>query len=263
MTAISDAIDRIRPTMRPPGSAIGHHRWTNLLFLHWRLPARQIERLLPAELTLDTWEGDAWVGLVPFHMSRVRPWWFPPVPWVSSFCETNVRTYVHFRGRDPGVWFFSLDASGSLAVRVARWRWHLPYYRSRMKLRRQADRVHYASRRLWPDPAGAACQVEARLGAALGAETPARSLPPGRALPGTLEHFLVERYLLYAQPAPCRLVRGQVHHHPYQLRAATLERCQESLLAAAGIESSSPPCHAIFCDGVDVDVYPLSDVSAD
>ncbi len=77
--------------------------------------------MIPLELTLDTWEGQAWVGLVPFYMSGVRPWWSPAIPGVSSFCETNVRTYVHFRGRDPGVYFLSLEASRSLAgVRIGR-----------------------------------------------------------------------------------------------------------------------------------------------
>ena len=145
MTATSEPAeplfpDRLTPTMRPAGSAIGYHRWTDLLFVHWRFPAEIVRPLLPPELTLDTWEGDAWVGLVPFYMSRVRPWWSPPVPGVSYFCETNVRTYVHFRGRDPGVWFLSLDASNSLAVRVARWRWHLPYFRAHMGLARTGRR---------------------------------------------------------------------------------------------------------------------------
>lgn len=254
-----DQIDRATPALRPATRPIGYHRWTNLLFLHWRLPAEQIEPLLPRPLSLDTWEGEAWVGLVPFFMSGVRPWWFPAIPGISAFCETNVRTYVHLRGRDPGVWFFSLEASKSLAVRIARWRWHLPYYFSRMKLERSAESVRYFSRRLWPEPAGAGCRIEAEVHHLLGEEEPSRSLPPGRALPGTLEYFLVERYLLYAQPAPGRLFRGQVHHRPYVLRAARVVHCDETLLAAAGIRRAGPPCHAAFCDGVEVDVHALRD----
>src|SRR6266853_5171640 len=185
-------IDRISPNVRPAGRPIGYHRWTNLLFVHWRLPAAVVSPLLPTDLTLDTWEDDAWVGLVPFRKSRVRPWWSPPVPGISYFCETNVRTYVHFRARDPGVWFFSLDASNSLAVRIARWRWHLPYFRSQMSLERTGDKVSYASRRLWPGMAGAACHIRAVIDATLGHEDPDSPLPAGRALPGTLEHFLIE-----------------------------------------------------------------------
>src|SRR5579864_3319335 len=96
-------IDRISPMQRPAGRAIGYQIWTNLLFVHWSVPIELVQPLIPPSLTLDTWQGQALVGLVPFYMSGVRPWWSPAIPGVSSFCETNVRTYVHFRGRDPGV----------------------------------------------------------------------------------------------------------------------------------------------------------------
>ncbi|HSG72953.1 MAG TPA: DUF2071 domain-containing protein, partial [Planctomycetaceae bacterium] len=125
-------IDRISPIIRPDEKLIGYHTWLDLLFLHWRVPADEIQALLPPELTVDTFEGDAWVGLVPFKMRKIRPWWSPPVPGISNFYETNVRTYVHHRGKDPGVWFFSLDASSSLAVSVARWRWNLNYFKATM-----------------------------------------------------------------------------------------------------------------------------------
>ncbi|MGE5191746.1 MAG: YqjF family protein [Deltaproteobacteria bacterium] len=250
-------IDRIAATAHPAGRPIGHHCWTDLLFVHWRLPAEVVRPLLPAELTLDTWEGDAWVGLVPFYMSRVRPWWSPPVPGVSYFCETNVRTYVHFRGREPGVWFFSLDASNSLAVRIARWRWHLPYFRAEMSLARVGDSVRYSSRRLWPGTAGPGCAIRASVGPPLGHETPARALPAGRALPGTLEHFLIERYILYASPAAGQLLAGRVHHRPYPIREARLDEIHETLLAASGLASPAPPCHTAFSDGVDVEIFPL------
>ena len=253
-------IDRISPSLRPSGRPIGYQRWTNLLFVHWRLPVALVQPLIPPELTLDTWEGQAWVGLVPFYMSGVRPWWFPSIPGVSSFCETNVRTYVHYRGRDPGVWFLSLEASNSLAVRIARWRWHLPYFRAEMNLARQGDGVAYDSRRLWPGTAGAGCRIGAEIGLLLGHENPARPLPAGRALPETLEHFLVERYILYAQAAPARLLAGRVHHPPYPLRSARLEEFHDALLPAAGISPPSPPCHTAFCDGVDVEIFPLKPI---
>jgi uncharacterized protein YqjF (DUF2071 family) len=253
-------IDRIAATARPAERPIGYHHWTDLLFVHWRLPADLVRTLLPIELTLDTWEGDAWVGLVPFYMSGVRPWWSPPVPGVSSFCETNVRTYVHYRGRDPGVWFFSLDASNSLAVRVARWRWHLPYFRSQMNLDRAGDSIRYASRRLWPGTAGCGCAIRATVGLLLGHELPTRELPAGRALPGTLEHFLIERYILYACPAPGRLLAGRVHHGPYPIREARLEAIEENVLAATGLAPPAPPCHAAFSDGVKVEIFPLRPV---
>ena len=97
--------------------------------------------------------------------------WFPAVTGLSNFFETNVRTYVHLRGCDPGVWFLSLEASNSLAVRVARWRWHLPYFRADMQLQRRAETIEYRSRRLWPGPAGAGCGIRAEIGALLGHDT--------------------------------------------------------------------------------------------
>ncbi len=255
-------LDRIAPTVRPGGRPIGYHRWSDLLFIHWRVPAGIIRPLLPAELTLDTWDGDAWVGLVPFYMSRVRPWWSPPVPGVSSFCETNVRTYVHFRGRDPGVWFFSLEASSSLAVRVARWRWHLPYFLAQMSLDRKSEAVEYRSRRQWPECDGPessrpGCAIRAKIGPLLGHEAVARPLPAGRALPGTLEHFLIERYILYASSARGELLAGRVHHSPYPIREAQLEDLDETLLSAIGIHPPSSACHTAFSEGVDVEIFAL------
>jgi hypothetical protein len=256
-SADSAEIDRISPTSRPAGSPIGHHVWSNLLFVHWRVPAELVRPLIPEELSLDTWDGDAWVGLVPFDMSGVRPWWFPAVPAVSNFLETNVRTYVHFRGRDPGVWFLSLEASSSLAVRVARWRWHLPYFRAGMTLDRRDDTFEYRSRRLWPGPAGAGCGIRAEIGSLLGHDEAHRSLPAGQALPGTIEHFLVERYVLYAQSARGALYSGRVCHTPYPVREARLAGLQDTLLPAAGIIPPEPPCHTAFSDGVSVEIFPL------
>jgi len=262
MTTSSHAnrIDRISPMQRPAGRAIGYQRWTNLLFVHWRLPVELVQPLIPPELTLDTWEGQAWVGLIPFYMSGVRPWWSPAIPAVSSFCETNVRTYVHFQGRDPGVWFLSLEASRSLAVRVARWRWHLPYYRADMHLSRQEDQVAYDSRRLWPGKAGSGCQIQAEIGPWLGHDSPERALPAGRALPETLEHFLVERYILYAQAAPGQLAAGRVHHVPYPVRTARIIELHDTLLPAAGIVPPTLYCHTAFCDGVEVEIFPLTPI---
>jgi uncharacterized protein YqjF (DUF2071 family) len=253
-------IDRVIPTRRPNERPIGHHIWSNLSFVHWRVPAAVIESLLPKSLTLDTWDGDAFVGLVPFFMSGVRPWWSPPVPGISSFCETNVRTYVHMRGRDPGVWFFSLDAASSLAVRIARWRWHLPYFRAEMQLHRQGQRVTYASRRLWPGATDACLTAEAEVGPLLGHEIAHRELPAGLAIPGSLEHFLIERYILFSVDSRGALRRGRVHHAPYPIRTARLVSLKDSLVAACGIAVDSKPCHVAFSDQVRVEVFPLRHV---
>jgi uncharacterized protein YqjF (DUF2071 family) len=257
-----EQIDRISPTLRPPGRAIGYQVWTHLLFVHWRVPAELVRPLIPEELTLDTWDGSAWMGLVPFDMSGVRPWWFPAVPGVSHFLETNVRTYVHFHGRDPGVWFFSLEASNSLAVRIARWRWHLPYYRAAMTLDRRGESIDYRSRRLWPGPPGAGCGIRAEIGPLLGQDVADRVLSAGRAIPGTLEHFLVERYILYATSARGELYWGRVYHTPYPIREARLTEFEDTLVPAAGITPAGPPCHIAFSAGVSVQIFPLRPLHA-
>lgn len=256
-------IDRLAPARRPAGSPSGYHVWSNLLFLHWRVPPALVRPLIPRALDLDTWDGDAWVGLVPFEMSGVRPRWAPPCPGISRFCETNVRTYVHHRGRDPGVWFFSLDASSSLAVRVARWKWHLPYYRARMQIEREGQGVHYSSRRLWPKPAGASSSISAMPGAGPdGAAAALAGIENGHAIPGTLEHFLIERYILYAATGPGELQLGRVHHAPYSLRPVQISALEETLLPAAGIYPTTAFCHAVFCDRVRVEVFPLRPVDS-
>ena len=254
------AIDRIAPTRRPARGPVGYQSWSDLLFAHWRVPPYELEPLLPRSLTLDTFDGAAWVGLVPFRMSRLRPWWSPPVPGVSWFLETNVRTYVHCNGSAPGVWFFSLDASNTLAVQVARWKWMLPYYRAAMQLTRSGTSVRYESERLWPEPLGAYCQIHAEIGDLIGALD--KSLPPGQAVPGTLEHFLAERYILYTAGPSGRLLRGQVHHAPYPLREARALRLKESLVRCAGIVTTGAPEHVLFSEGVRVEIFGLETVGS-
>lgn len=221
MIAPVDSIDRLAPTRRPPGRAAFHQRWAELLFLHWELPPAVLTALLPAGLTLDTFEGRAYVGVVPFTMTGIRPWWAPPLPWLSAFHEVNVRTYVHHGGRDPGVWFLSLDAANGLGVWVARTLFHLPYHHARMSLRHQGDSVVYHSARR---RGGAGCAFRYAITGA-----------PAAAAPGTLEHFLAERYLLYAVRRG-RLLRGRVHHAPYTAfsvfitqRASVCDECHEEL----------------------------------
>jgi hypothetical protein len=133
-------MDRVSPTRRPIGQrTVMWQRWADLLFLHWPVPPDELAALLPPGLTLDTFDGQAYVGLVPFTMTGVRPVWAPALPWLSHFHETNVRTYVHCRGRDPGVWFFSLDAANPVAVKIARALWKLPYHFARMRLARAGN----------------------------------------------------------------------------------------------------------------------------
>jgi uncharacterized protein YqjF (DUF2071 family) len=245
MNEPEDAVQRAE--LPPPtGRTAMRQRWSNLLFLHWPVPIEVLRPSVPGSLEVDTFEGVAYVGLVPFTMSGVRPTWAPAVPGLSNFHEVNVRTYVHFQGRDPGVWFFSLDAASSVAVRIARRFWNLPYHFARMALDREpGGSISYRSERLWPGPTPAGCDLAYRPEG-----TPAASRP------GTLEHFLAERYLLYTS-GHRGLIVGRVHHAPYPLQPATLLHLEESLIAASGIDRPASPPLAHYAEGVRVRVYPL------
>lgn len=250
--AATEPIDRIAPTRRPSRRVVMHQSWRDLMFLHWAVPAEAIRPLVPARLDLDLFEGRAYVGLVPFTMRGVRPVGFPPVWGLSRFHETNVRTYVHFRGQDPGVWFFSLDAANPVAVRLARSIFHLDYHHARMFLERErtgptgaSGPIVYAGTRRRPGPVPASYLIRAE---ACGPVQPAR--------PGTLEHFLAERYLLYTIWRD-RIYQGQVHHVPYPLRAARVLAFDETMLAAAQIKRPAERPLAHFASGVDVEVFPL------
>jgi uncharacterized protein len=219
-------------------------RWQELLFLHWEVEPASLQRLLPPGLTLDTFEGRAFIGLVPFTMRDVRPIWSPPVPWLSHFHETNVRTYVHKEGDAPGVWFFSLDAANPIAVQIARTLWKLPYHTAKMRLAIDADGTRrYQTERLAKPSVGARFTWKPE-----GDPTPAA--------PGTLAHFLCERYLLYAHDGR-QLLCGQVHHTPYPLQRARLLHLENTLVAEAGITTNSTPPLIHYASGVDVEVFPL------
>ncbi len=277
----TDTIDRLSPTLRPSVPQIGYQTWTDLLFVHWRLPAAAVRPLIPPDLELDTWQGDAWVGLVPFHMSGVRPWWSPAVRGISNFHETNVRTYVHCQGKNPGVWFFSLEAANRLAVWIGRRFWNLNYQHATMRIEgggntsrsisptrkreeiRETQTIHYHSVRRGPDTPGAICDLTAEIGPPLGSPIATPGEGGGHPLADTLEYFLAERYYLYVRTRRGELLRGQVHHMPYPLCNARLIHCRETLLAANRIHIDQPPCHVLYSPGVNVQVYPLVEVRSE
>jgi uncharacterized protein YqjF (DUF2071 family) len=250
-------INRLSPTRRPSGRVAGYQHWRELLFVHWRVSPAEIAVHVPEPLSVDICEDSAWVGLVLFRMSGVRPWWSPPIPGVSAFPETNVRTYVHFQGRDPGVWFLSLDAASTFGVQIGRKRWGLPYHRSQMAVRRRGDFIQYTCEREWPGRTGVGGKVEAEIGEIYSGLD--RNLEAGRAVPGTLEHFLIERYLLYGQKRD-RISIGQVHHSPYPLREAQLRTCEQSWLEDVGLSARRLPDHILFSEGVATEIFPLREV---
>lgn len=250
---MSDSIDRISPTLEPDQPVLFHQNWLHLLFLHWEIPAAELQTFLPPQLTLDTFEGKAYVGLLPFTMTGVRPVFTPPMPWLSSFHEINLRTYVHLKGRDPGVWFFSLDASSSLAVTLARSTFHLPYYDARIEFdvaKGALPECRFASTR---DDVRSANPAHARM-----TYRPVEG-PSFRAVPGTLEHFLIERYILYASEGNT-LYRARVHHAPYEVHRAEVMDLDETIVWAAGVKRSEAAPIRHYSPGVEVKIYPLEKV---
>jgi uncharacterized protein len=240
-------IDRVTPTFRPERTAIMQQRWAELGFLHWPVPVAALRGLVPDALTIDTYERQAYVGVIPFTVTGARPMLMPPLPWVSDFHEINVRTYVHLGGADPGVWFFSLDASNPVVVAAARALFRLPYHHARMEMDVDAGGVDFRSERASSESAIFAARYEPRGRA----EAPAV---------GSLEYFLAERYLLYTS-ADRRLWQAQVHHEPYPLQEARAEVMVEGLVDAAGIErpEGQPPL-AHFAREVNVEIFALRDV---
>jgi hypothetical protein len=217
----------------------GRQRWNGLLFLHWALPPESVRPTVPEELPLDLRDGMAWVGIVAFDIAGARPPLLPGALGLDFF-ETNTRTYVRLPDGDPAVWFYALDASSRVAVRGARLAYGLPYFPARMSRGREGETEVYRTTRAVPGAPG--LDVRYRTGE-----------PVGTAVPGSLEEFLVERYVLHTvTDGEVRSVR--VRHPPYPLRAVEVESLSEGLLAAAGLARPSEPPLAHFSDGVNVEV---------
>jgi uncharacterized protein YqjF (DUF2071 family) len=206
-----------------------------LLFMHWRVDADTLRELLPEQLPLDTLDGEAWLGVTPFRVSGFRLRGLPPAPVLSSFPETNVRTYVTYEGK-PGIWFFSLDADSPWAVEAARRTYHLPYHHAKMRDDRRGDTIEYRSER------GRAVLDLAYRGT--GAPTPAKE--------GTLEYFLTERYCLYTRHRG-RLERAEIHHRPWPLQTAEAE-IRENTMPPVAVEGE-PLLH--YSERQDVVIWSL------
>jgi uncharacterized protein YqjF (DUF2071 family) len=201
--------------------------WKDLLFAHWPVPPETMRGRVPQELSLDVFDGDAWLGVTPFEITGLRLIATPPIPRVSTFLELNVRTYVTAGGK-PGILFFSLDAASAFAVRAARRYYRLPYFRARMSAERAGASVEYSSQRLRSPPGQFA--FEGRYG------------PTGevfQARPGSLEYFLAERYCLYTLDEG-RLFRGEIHHPPWPLQRAEGD-IGVNTMAPPGIRTSGEP----------------------
>src|SRR5260221_9963448 len=222
--------------------------WGKLLFMHWAIDAELLRPLIPLSLSIDTFDGKAWIGVVPFTMWGIRASFLPPIPGTSAFHELNVRTYVHFNGL-PGVWFFSLDAASTLAVWGARTFYHLPYFNAEMSLTQQGGSIKYSSQRRDARGAAAELQVAWTIGECL-----------AQARPGSLEFFLTEPYCLYAYHRE-QLYRSRIFHEPWPLRSVTLDAYQSTTAESLGIEEpkSEPLLH--YTESIGVNIWPLRKVS--
>jgi uncharacterized protein len=213
-----------RPWPLPRGPWVMAQVWHDLLFAHWPISVERMRAAVPRGLEVDTFEGRAWLGIVPFRMTGVRVRGTPPLPRISAFPELNVRTYVRFEDR-PGVLFFSLDARNPIAVAIARAWFHLPYFRARMSCEREGEGIRYA-------------HVRTHAGAPT-AELSGRYGPRGasfHARPGTLDHWLIERYCLYTAPREGGVWRAEIHHPPWSLQLAEAEFDRDTMAQAHGFE---------------------------
>ncbi len=215
--------------------------WRVLTYLHWPIEPSDLAQLLPDGLEPDTFDGAAWVGLVPFDMRDVRPPGLPRgIPWVGSFPETNIRTYVVGPDGGRGVYFHSLDITRSAAVAVARLGYQLPYEWSRMSITRQDRRFTYTSRRRTGG------RPSSRVVVAVGDRLAHHERTK-------LDRFLTNRWSLYAD-GPAGLVRARVDHGPWPLHTATAVEVADEFAVVAGIDPTGPPTHVRFSPGVDVAV---------
>ena len=214
--------ERLSLRTRPPGLPIMYQSWGDLLCMHWPVPTESLRPLIPEPLAIDTHYGTAWIGITPFTTWGIRPVFAPALPRLSESHELNVRTYVHLDGV-PGVWFFSLDASNTLAVLGARLAFHLPYFKAHMRLERRGRAICFTSRRTHRRAAPAEFKASWTVGDEL-----------GEARPGSLDFFLIERYCLYSAHGE-RLFRARIFHHPWPLHRADLLSYSSTMIESQGL----------------------------
>jgi uncharacterized protein YqjF (DUF2071 family) len=242
---------RLAERETPSQPIVMYQRWEELLFLHWAVDPKVVAAYLPPGLKVDTFEGKAWIGIVPFSMREVRPRFLPAVPGLSSFPELNLRTYVVDAQGRPGVWFYSLDTPKRLPNWVARTFFHLNYRLARIRVESVDSGCVYQSelrtRTGWDEPQNYSWQRE---GQTYSAE------------PGSLEFFLVERYRLFAYDSgKKRLLTGKVNHDPYPLQTVAVESFSKRLFGTNGLpQPEGEPVSILASAGVDVRIFPMETV---
>mgnify|MGYP000001015863 CR=1 FL=1 len=236
---------RLAERQRPNSSVVMKQDWAHLLFLHWEIDPDVIQKSLPPGLSVDTYDGEAYLGIVPFFMQKVRPSYCPTMPWISWFQELNLRTYVHDdRGR-PGVWFYALDCNQWLAVKLARTLFNLPYQHARMESSMLKGNLNYTS-------------IRRGCGQPQFFKYPNQLSQPNSSNIGTLEFFLLERYRLFSADKNDVIYSGCVHHTPYQFQEVDVTDYSTRLFSLCGFEEpDSPPVSSLMAETVSVDIHPL------
>jgi len=224
-----------------------HQTWGKLLFMHWRVDVSNVRPFVPAQIEIDTFDGSAWIAVVPFTMRDTRMLFLPPVPGLSAMHELNVRTYVHLNG-EPGVWFFSLDCNSAAAVFGARTLYHLPYYNAVISLSQSGDEIEYALKRT--DKPKAEFEATWRVG---------NKLPASEV--GSVEFFLTERYCLYSEHDG-QLYQARIHHPHWPLQSAEVDSFTSTMIEAQGIETPTGEPLLHYAEELKVDIWPLRRVSA-
>lgn len=224
--------------------------WKDLLFAHWPVAAEALERVVPPNLPLDRFEGRAWVGVTPFLVTGVRLRGTLPAPFISTFPEINVRTYVRVGDR-PGIYFLSLDAGSRAAVLAARRAYRLPYFHARIRTEPAQGGRSFAARRVSAD--GPAAEFAATYG------------PSGEPLPvreGSLERWLSERYCLYTLDRRAAIYRGEIQHPPWPLQPAWAEIALNRMTTPFGFGVEGEPL-LHFSARQDVALWPLHRLDSD
>jgi uncharacterized protein len=241
-----DQLDRVdhRPWPIPREPWVMRQVWESLAFLHWPFPADALRRLLSPEVAIDTFDGHAWVGLVPFHLSSIRLRGCPPMPGLRHFLELNVRTYVT-RDRKPGVWFLTLDAESLLAVLIARRWYRLSYFLANIRMDRVGSELEFAAQRRGHSAPKASFQSR---------------IAPCR---DALEHanrgrdeWLTERYCLYSSDRTGRLYGADIHHAPWTLRAADADIVENTMLTSLGLDAPTTQPIVHLADRIEALIWP-------
>ena len=242
-----DLIDRLAIRNRPAGHPLMHQAWGKLLFMHWRIDPALLRSIIPNKLEIDTYDGSAWLGVVPFTMWDIRgfPPYLPRIPGFNAMHELNVRTYVHYNGV-PGVWFFSLDCTHEAAVLAARTFYYLPYYKAHIDLDQDEQVITYECQRL-----------EAPAARFIGRWEIGDGLPTNEA--ESLEFFLTERYCLYSERRG-QIYRSRVFHQPWSLRSAKIHDWQSSMIESLGLVTPAEEPLLHYAEELSVEIWKLEKV---